>query len=90
MIPTVTCQYCDWKGPVDECGPLHNAWERVQPGDPMPAGECPKCNASAMLDEDKPEPHIKIVHHDEAAERHEVWASHDSARACQHHVADRQ
>ena len=61
MIPTATCQYCHWKGPVDECGQLHNAWERVQPGDPMPAGECPKCNASAMLDEDKPEPRIKIV-----------------------------
>ena len=61
MIPTATCQYCHWNGPVDECGPLHNAWERVQPGDPMPAGECPKCNASALLDEQEPEPRIKIV-----------------------------
>ncbi len=61
MIPTATCQYCNWNGPADECGPLKNAWERVQPGDPMPAGECPKCNASAMLDEDRPEPSIEIV-----------------------------
>ena len=61
MIPTATCQYCNWTGPADECGPLKNAWERVQPGDPMPAGECPKCNASAMLDEDRPEPCIRIV-----------------------------
>ena len=61
MIPTATCQYCNWNGPADECGPLKNAWERVQPGDPMPAGECPKCNASAMLDEDRSEPSIEIV-----------------------------
>ena len=59
MIPTATCQYCGWQGPADRCGPLENAWERVQPGDPMPAGECPKCNASALLDE--PEPCLRIV-----------------------------
>ena len=61
MMPTATCRYCGWNGPADQCGPLKNAWERVQPGDTMPAGECPKCNASAMLDEDKPEPRIEIV-----------------------------
>ena len=33
------CQYCDCNGPADECGLLHNAWERVQPGDAMPAGD---------------------------------------------------
>ena len=60
MIPTATCSYCDWQGPADKCGPLKNAWERVAPGDTMPAGECPECNASAMLDEDKAEPCIRI------------------------------
>ena len=50
MIPTATCQYCGWNGPADRCGPLKNAWERIAPGDVMPAGECPECNASAMLD----------------------------------------
>ena len=59
MIPTATCRYCGWNGPADQCGPLKNAWERVQPGDPMPAGECPKCNASALLDE--PDPCLRIV-----------------------------
>ena len=61
MMPTATCQYCDWNGPADQCGPLKNAWERVEPGDPMPAGECPACNASAMLDETRHEPGIKVV-----------------------------
>ena len=59
MIPTATCQYCGWQGTADECGALENAWERVRPGDPMPAGECPKCNASALLDE--PEPSLRLV-----------------------------
>ena len=49
MIPDAECQSCDWTGPADLCGPLKNAHERVQPGDVMPAGECPLCNASAML-----------------------------------------
>ena len=48
MIPDAECQSCDWTGPADLCGPLKNAHERVQPGDAMPAGECPLCNASAM------------------------------------------
>ena len=61
MMPTATCQSCGWNGPADECGPLKNAWERVQPGDVMPAGECPVCSASAMLDEDKPDPCVRIV-----------------------------
>lgn len=60
MIPTATCQYCGWQGPAEQCGPLRNAWERVQPGDVMPAGECPECNVSAMLDPDPDRPRIVI------------------------------
>ena len=61
MMPTATCQYCGWNGPADRCGPLKNAWERVEPGDVMPAGECPKCSASALLDEARQEPSVTIV-----------------------------
>ena len=60
MIPNAQCQSCNWIGPADYCGPLRNAWERVQPGDVMPAGECPVCNASAMIVEDGEEPSLKI------------------------------
>lgn len=48
---TATCQSCDWHGPADDCPPLRRLTERVPPGDIMPAGECPECGASAMLDE---------------------------------------
>ena len=61
MIPNARCQCCDWTGPADLCGPLKNAHERVQPGDVMPAGECPLCNASAMLLNDDNSPSITIV-----------------------------
>ena len=61
MMPTATCQYCGWNGPADQCSPLKNAWERPQPGDTVSAGECPKCNASAMLDETRQEPSATIV-----------------------------
>ena len=55
MSPTATCQDCAWQGPVEQCGPLKNAWERGQPDDRMPAGECPERNASALLDKRKTE-----------------------------------
>ena len=61
MMPTATCQYCGWNGPADQCAPLKNAWERVEPGSPMPAGACPNCSASAMLDEARQEPSVTIV-----------------------------
>ena len=61
MMPTATCQYCGWNGPADQCAELINAWERVEPGSPMPAGECPACSASAMLDQARQEPSVTIV-----------------------------
>ena len=59
----VTCQDCGWKGTVAHCEPIAPRYlpERVAAGDVMPAGECPECGASAMLDPDKPEPCIEIV-----------------------------
>ena len=54
MIPNATCQNCAWTGPADLCDPFVDAWERVHPGDVMPAGECPLCRASAMLDQMPP------------------------------------
>ena len=41
----VQCQNCDWRGPNDECEPIHDIFERVGVGELMPAGECPRCGA---------------------------------------------
>ena len=62
----VTCQNCGWKGTVGQCEPIAPRYlpERVPAGDVMPAGECPECGASAMLDKrPKParEPRIGII-----------------------------
>ena len=53
-IETATCQDCGWQGPVEETKELRDVWDRVHPGDVMPAGECPVqgCRGAAMLDED--------------------------------------
>ncbi len=50
---TATCQDCGWQGPVEDTKELRNVWDRVLPGDVMPAGECPEegCGGAAMLDE---------------------------------------
>ncbi len=59
----VTCQDCGWKGTVGHCEPIAPRYlpERVAAGDVMPAGECPECGASAMLDDYGPHPCARIV-----------------------------
>ena len=60
---TVTCQDCGRKGTVAHCEPIAPRYlpEHVPAGDIMPAGECPECGASAMLDADRPHPWVRIV-----------------------------
>ena len=52
---TATCQDCGWQGPVEETKEFRNVWDRVLPGDVIPAGECPEegCGGAAMLDADR-------------------------------------
>lgn len=53
----VECQNCSWEGHIDDCKPIKDIHERVEPGETMPAGECPDCGALAHLasEYDKPE-----------------------------------
>ena len=51
---TATCQDCGWQGPVEDTKELSAiVYERVLPGDVMPAGDCPVegCGGAAMLDD---------------------------------------
>lgn len=41
----VECQNCDWWGESDEQDDIKDLHERVSDGEPMPAGQCPKCGA---------------------------------------------
>ena len=54
-VETATCQDCGWQGPVEETKEFRNVWDRVLPGDVMPAGECPEegCGGAAMPDADR-------------------------------------
>lgn len=45
------CQDCEWRGHIDDCKPIKHLHERVAPGEPMPAGECPECGALASIRE---------------------------------------
>ena len=49
---TATCQDCGWTGPVEHTKEFRNFWDRVLPGDVMPAGDCPEegCGGAVMLD----------------------------------------
>ena len=60
---TVTCQDCNWEGTVVQSEPIAPRYlpERVPAGDVMPAGECPECGASAMLDAHRPDPCVRIL-----------------------------
>jgi len=34
---------CNWTGEVQDCSPIDDIWERVEPGEIFPAGQCPNC-----------------------------------------------
>lgn len=60
---TYTCQNCDFKTddefalvPIEEMDELT---QRISPGEPVPAGECPKCGA--VCHEEKPTPKLVIT-----------------------------
>lgn len=48
----VRCDDCDYTCYAHETGPILEPEERLAAGDPLPAGECPKCGCLAYLDED--------------------------------------
>ena len=54
-IETATCQDCGWRGPVEDTKEFRNLYERVHPGDVMPAVDCPEegCGGAAMLDDER-------------------------------------
>jgi len=45
------CDNCDWIGSLSELLPIKDIFERVEPGEPMPNGECPECGALVFSDE---------------------------------------
>ena len=40
---SMACQNCDWQG--TEAAPIVDYHQRVDDGEPAPAGECPECGA---------------------------------------------
>ena len=51
---TATCQDCGKSFAVDDLNPIEDIFQRVAPGEIMPAGECPECSALRSLDEKAP------------------------------------
>ena len=51
---TAICRDCGWTGPAQDTRELRDFWDRVMPGDTMPAGQCPEdgCGGLAMLGRD--------------------------------------
>ena len=54
-IDTATCRDCGWTGPEEHTKELRDFWDRVLPGQVMPAGQCPEegCGSLAMLDRER-------------------------------------
>lgn len=57
------CQNCDERWREDQLDVLSDAWERVQPGDTMPDGECPDCGgmcfALELIERDAAEAEVR-------------------------------
>lgn len=55
------CQNCNWSGQADACKGIEHFSLRVGPGEPCPAGECPKCGALCQLIRVKPRPKVAFL-----------------------------
>lgn len=51
--PLSRCQNCDTCHPESRLLPIEDLAQRVEPGEPMPSGECPDCGALCQLEEMK-------------------------------------
>jgi len=49
----VQCASCDWTGTEDSVSTadIKNFWQRVNPGELVPAGECPLCGSLCYVDD---------------------------------------
>jgi hypothetical protein len=45
MSVDVKCQNCEWTGDDSETKNIEDVFDRVEPGEIMPYGECPECGA---------------------------------------------
>jgi hypothetical protein len=55
MIELFECQNCWGQWEYSELNPIKDIMERVAPGEPMPAGECPECGALCHPQQIKPQ-----------------------------------
>lgn len=44
-VSYVACDNCDWEGDDDDLAQIDDIFERVEPGEIMPAGQCPNCGS---------------------------------------------
>lgn len=47
--PMCECADCGDRHRQSEVLPFRDFWSRIQPGETMPAGDCPKCGAFSFL-----------------------------------------
>ena len=51
----VECNNCKWRGQSDELAEIQDFYLRVEPGDEVPAGQCPECGALCSICQDEPD-----------------------------------
>lgn len=52
-VITCACANCDWSGDISEADECRDFWSRVEPGDTVPAGDCPECGAFCFVEDAK-------------------------------------
>lgn len=67
------CQNCDWRGPTVDTREIKDLHQRVDPGEPMPSGECPECGALCQPTDDDGTTQPICVVVDCTADVRETW-----------------
>ena len=76
----VRCQNCDWTGTEDQTNELRDFWSRIEPGDVMPAGDCPACGSAAMLENEPAAIGLRLLHLMRLARNARLTLSFDEAQ----------
>lgn len=71
----VRCQNCGWTGTEDQTLELRDFWSRIEPGDVMPAGDCPACGSAAMLENEPAAIGQRLLHLTQLARRAQLTVS---------------
>ena len=84
--PLRRCANCNKRFTDSQLKEVRDFWSRVEPGDTMPHGECPKCGCLCFADKSVSQTHVIVVTCGNLVDRVMVRPSRESALHTAKHI----